>query len=76
MKQGGIAGPGIAISFLMRKKVEEYDREGNIIVVERDAPVSYFAHKTKRKVMNLLGLTSDSSVDDCQAINDEIWRRK
>lgn len=76
LKRHGIAGPGISVSFLMRKKIEEYDAHGNIIEVEREAPVSRFARKTKRKVMALLGLTQDSSVSECDKINEEIERRK
>lgn len=76
MKQKGIVGSGLAISFLMRKKIPESDMYGNIIEVEQDAPTSRFRLKTKRKVMALLELTQDSSVADCEKINNEIERSK
>lgn len=72
MKRHGIAGPGIAISFLMKKMIKEYDSHGNVIVVERDAPTSRIVGKTKQKAMALLELTQDSSVSDCEKINNEI----
>lgn len=75
-KGGKGAGPGLVVSFKMRKMIPEYDAKGSPVMVERDAPASRFVGKTKRKVMKLLGLSSESSVEDCDKINKEIERRK
>lgn len=69
LKRGGIAGKGIAISFMFRDVLETPRGDPKIF---KYRPASRFAGVTKKKALELLGLSSDSSVEDCNRINIEI----
>lgn len=72
LKRGGRAGKGIAISFLFKDVPGTPQGDPKIF---KYRPASRFTGVTKRKALLLLGLTSDSSVEDCERINMELEKR-